>query len=140
MFRTMTLALSLAIAVPAIAMDKDHHSSHHGENHQHGHDGAAANTDRSDEIRQALAAGGSLVEVSVLGMVCDFCATALNKTMGRREEVAAVNVDLDTKRMDVVLKQGETMDNETLTKLVESAGYKVKTIRLAGADSQAAPQ
>ena len=49
---------------------------------------------QTDDVAAALA-GGAPVVVGVLGVVCDFCATAMNKTFGKRDEVAAVYVDLD---------------------------------------------
>ena len=83
---------------------------------------------RSAEITAALDAGGSPVVVKVLGVVCDFCAKAMDKTFGKRAEVAAVYVDLDTKTLNLVLKSGQMIDDEMIGKLVKKAGYKVDRI------------
>ena len=80
------------------------------------------------ELTQALAQGGEPIVAKVLGAVCDFCAKAMNKTFGKRDDVAAVYVDLDTKTLNLVMSPGASMDDETLHKLVKKAGYKVDTI------------
>ncbi len=132
MIRILALMLSITLAGPSFAQEKEGHADHTGHGH-HDHD----QTDNGDgsgpdqPIEQAVAAGGSLVDVDVLGMVCDFCATALTKTFGRHKDVAAVRVDLDTKRLSIVVKKGHAMDDETITRLVEQAGYKVQSITRA---------
>lgn len=79
-------------------------------------------------LTAALAAGGEPVVAKVLGAVCDFCAKAMNKTFGKRDDVAAVYVDLDTKTLNLVLKPGATMTDKALRKAVKKSGYKVDTI------------
>ena len=90
---------------------------------------AAAPMTMTPEIETALEAGGEPVVVDVLGVVCDFCAKAMNKTIGKREEVSAIYVDLDTKALNLVIKPDMTLDDETLRKLVKKAGYKTAAIR-----------
>jgi copper chaperone CopZ len=80
------------------------------------------------ELATALAKGGEPIVAKVLGAVCDFCAVAMNKTFGKRDEVAAVHVDLDEKTLNLVLKPGATMDAETLINLVKKSGYKVDEV------------
>lgn len=79
-------------------------------------------------VAAALAEGGSLVTVDILGMVCDFCALSLQKSFGKRDEVAASHVDLGTKKVSIVLKAGQTLDDATILKIVEKAGYKADGI------------
>ena len=80
------------------------------------------------EITTALSQGGEPIVAKVLGAVCDFCAVAMNKTVGRRDGVAAVYVDLDAKTLSIVMEPGETMPDEEIHKLVKKAGYKVDAI------------
>ena len=80
------------------------------------------------ELTQALAQGGEPIVAKVLGAVCDFCAKAMNKTFGKRDDVAAVYVDLDAKTLNLVMAPGASMDDESLRKLVKKAGYKVDAI------------
>ena len=91
---------------------------------------------QTPEIKAALAAGGAPIVVDVLGVVCDFCAKAMNRTFGKRAEVGAIYVDLDNKSLSIVTKKDHVLDDETITELVKKAGYKPKAIR-RGADALA---
>lgn len=68
------------------------------------------------------------ITVGLNGLVCDFCSIALNKTFKKNDAVAATYVDLDTKTISIVLKDGAVMDDDTVTKLVKKAGYNVASI------------
>ena len=83
---------------------------------------------RTPEIESALIAGGEPVVVEVLGVVCDFCAKAMNKTFGKRDDVSAVYVDLDTKTLNLVLTPGAQTPDAEIERLVVRAGYKTKAI------------
>ncbi|MGB0907429.1 MAG: heavy-metal-associated domain-containing protein [Maricaulaceae bacterium] len=80
------------------------------------------------ELTKAVAAGGEPIAVDVLGAVCDFCAMAMKKTMGKHDAVAVAYVDLDTKVLSVVTKPGAELDDATIKKLIKKAGYKVAAI------------
>ncbi|XBQ17678.1 MAG: heavy-metal-associated domain-containing protein [Oceanicaulis sp.] len=124
MIRTLLTAsaLSLALFAPAYAQ-------HAGHGDDHAHEGEAHSPTLHADIEAALAQGGSLVLAEVNGMVCDFCATAMTKTFGRRDEVAAVHVDLDTKQLQLVLREGMSMDDEAISDLVTRSGYETVAIR-----------
>lgn len=66
--------------------------------------------------------------VHVNGLVCDFCARAIEKVFGDKPEVQTVKVDLDAKIITIDFKDKQTMDDATITKLVTDAGYKVVSI------------
>jgi hypothetical protein len=65
----------------------------------------------------------------VLGVVCDFCALAMNKIFSKREEVAAIYVDLDTKALNLVLAPGASMSDQTIADLAVQAGYRIAEVR-----------
>lgn len=90
---------------------------------------AAISGPDAEKIVAAIEAGGELVVVDVLGVVCDFCALAMNKTFASRKQVAATAVDLDRKTLTVVIKKGAVLSDEEITSLVTRAGYKVSKIR-----------
>ncbi len=157
MIRTLLTISLFALAAPAFAQDNTAHNSstsygsgsHFGDQgadhagHDHKADDHASHTMVSDlaltrtpEIDAALAAGGEPVVVKVLGAVCDFCATAMNKTFGRRDDVSAVHVDLDAKTLNLVLIPGAEMDDKRLRKLVKKSGYKADDIARGAALSQ----
>ena len=80
------------------------------------------------EIHTALENGGSPVVVEVLGVVCDFCATAMNKVFAKRDEVSAIYVDLDKKTLNLVIKNGFYLSNDEIVRLAQQSGYRVATI------------
>lgn len=139
------LPVVLAFSVPTFAQDMSHgdHDMHAEDHDHHDHDhndhnmSDMAEMNLPSDVEAALTEGGSLIRVEVLGMVCDFCATAMNKTIGKREEVSAVYVDLDTKQMSIVTKAGSDLDDETIDKLVKKAGYKVKAIHRSADEGEA---
>ena len=156
-YKSLTLVAALALPVSAFADhssegpdhhamsgmqhgDHDHEHAHqhedaghdgHGEHegHDHGAMSKAATITQTDDVAAALAAGGAPVVVDVLGVVCDFCATAMNKIFGKRDEVAAVYVDLDKKTLSLVIGEGEALTDKQIEKLAKKAGYRIAAIR-----------
>lgn len=68
------------------------------------------------------------ITVQINGLVCDFCARALEKVFGKRTEVSGIDVNLDTKRVTIGLKKGAGIDDATVTRLITDAGYQVVKI------------
>ena len=111
-------------------------AEHHHEGHTGSQDGGVPEaTDNiamltvTDAIEAALSEGGEPIVADVLGVVCDFCALAMNKIFGKRDEVAALYVDLDTKALSLVLKPGASLSNEAIADLAIQAGYRVADVR-----------
>ena len=72
---------------------------------------------------------GGTVYADVNGLVCDFCARALEKVFGKQEAVESINVDLDTKVITIHFNEGQSLDDETIAELITDSGYNVKEIR-----------
>jgi copper chaperone CopZ len=68
------------------------------------------------------------IKTTVNGMVCGFCATGIEKTFKARPEVKTVTVDLEKKLVTVTTKEGQTIDDAKLKKLIANAGYSVVAI------------
>ena len=68
------------------------------------------------------------IRATVNGMVCGFCATAIEKTFKRQVEVKAVAVDLEKRLVVVQTKPGQTIDDTKLRKLITNSGYSVVSI------------
>jgi len=83
----------------------------------------------TDDIHAALEKGGEPIVADVMGVVCDFCALAMNKIFSKREEIAAVYVDLDTKALNLVLVPGATLSDGTIEELAVQAGYRITAVR-----------
>lgn len=126
-----------------------HDHAHGDHDHDHDHDTpephlaepteAHPALKQTDAIAAALDAGGQAVVVDVLGVVCDFCAKAMNKTFGKRKEVAAVYVDLDDKSLSLVLQEGAALSDADIENLVKRAGYRTSAIR-RGAEAMGGAQ
>jgi copper chaperone CopZ len=72
---------------------------------------------------------GKTIYADVNGLVCDFCARALEKVFSREELVDNILVDLDTKVITIAFKGEETLTDEQITSLITDAGYNVEAIR-----------
>jgi copper chaperone CopZ len=68
------------------------------------------------------------IKATVNGMVCGFCATGIEKTFKAQPEVKAVTVDLQKRLVTVATKDGQTIDDAKLRKLIGNAGYSVVSI------------
>lgn len=75
------------------------------------------------------AAHAETIKASVNGLVCAFCATGIEKTFKAEAAVETVHVDLESKLVTIGTKQGQMMDDATVTKLITDAGYTVTGIK-----------
>jgi copper chaperone CopZ len=73
------------------------------------------------------------VVVKVNGLVCDFCARALEKTFQRTGKVAGVSVDLTAKEVRLKFVKGSNLDDAVIRKLVKDAGYAVVAVNRVAA-------
>jgi copper chaperone CopZ len=71
------------------------------------------------------------ITLNVSGLVCDFCARAIEKVFLKQAGVTAVNVDLDNGKVTLDLKPGASIDDKTLGKLMTDSGYTVTGIQRA---------
>lgn len=83
---------------------------------------------QGDHAAEAAAHQGEVVHVSVNGLVCDFCARALEKVFGKQEAVSDIDVDLNDKLITINFNEDQTLDDETIIKFVQDSGYSVEDI------------
>ncbi|GAM99852.1 hypothetical protein U91I_03507 [alpha proteobacterium U9-1i] len=69
------------------------------------------------------------VVVAVNGLVCDFCAQAIDRSFRRRAEVNNVSVDLTAKLVSIDFRPNQNLDDATLRDIITRAGYTVTEIR-----------
>ena len=69
--------------------------------------------------------------VTVHGMVCAFCSNSLEKKFKKEEAIDQVKVDLTSKKVSVLFKKGQSIENEKLKEIITSAGFKVVAIESA---------
>jgi len=86
----------------------------------------------------ALAA--TSIKATVNGMVCAFCAQGIEKRLSRLPASQAVFVDLKRKVVVVEAKEGQTLDEKTITAEITDSGYdvvKLETIAQSVAEFKA---
>ena len=74
------------------------------------------------------AVSAETIRATVNGMVCGFCATGIEKTFRAQPEVKTVDVDLENKLVTIHTKQGQTLDDAKIKKLLGNAGYSVVAV------------
>ena len=76
----------------------------------------------------SAAASAETIRATVNGMVCGFCATAIEKTFRKEPQVKTVNVDLNNRLVTVTTKEGQALDDGKITHLLQNSGYSVVKI------------
>ena len=76
-------------------------------------------------VGNAQAACDNRIDVQVNGLVCDFCAQALDKVFSKRDEVADIEVDLDNAKVVIHLNETGEIADDVLTNLITDSGYNV---------------
>ena len=72
------------------------------------------------------------VEVDIYGLVCDFCARALEKVFGKEEAVDDIKVDLNEKIVTLHIKHGYQINDEKIRQHIIDSGYNIEKIRRGG--------
>lgn len=74
------------------------------------------------------AVSADTIKATVNGMVCGLCATGIEKTFKAQPEVKTVDVDLENKLVTIQTKQGQTLQDSKIKKLLGNAGYSVVAV------------
>ena len=90
-------------------------------------------SDGKNITSQSLSAGtidpdGQIINVNVFGLVCDFCAQAIEKVFMKRDEVSGIDVNLSEGLVIISTKKDKDLDDGLLTRLITDAGYNVDRI------------
>jgi copper chaperone CopZ len=70
-------------------------------------------------------------KVTVNGMVCSFCAQGIEKKMKALSETKDVYVGLKNHLVVVEVKDGLTLSQDVIRKIIKDAGYEVKSIEVS---------
>ncbi|MGE6696938.1 heavy-metal-associated domain-containing protein [Hyphomonas sp. NPDC076900] len=73
-------------------------------------------------------AKGEFVTAHVNGLVCDFCAQAIQKVFKKEAAVKGVHVDLGKGEVHISMNPGQTLDDATIEKLIRNSGYALTGI------------
>jgi copper chaperone CopZ len=82
-------------------------------------------------LAMPVMAAAETITANVNGMVCGFCAKAIQKSFQKSSAVQSVKVDLDKKIVTLVLKPKAALADADLTKTILDAGYSVTKITRA---------
>lgn len=94
-------------------------------------DGSAVDID-PDQIKQFTAdlRGGQVAVVSVMGMVCDFCARGIEKTFKRDKSVTKVDVDLSKGKVLIAFDTKEPIDRAEIDRKILANGQNVTAVQM----------
>ena len=77
----------------------------------------------------SLDPNGALMTVAVEGMVCDFCAQAIEKVFMKREEVTGITINLEKQNVIIAFKENSNLENSLIRELFLDSGYNVTEIK-----------
>lgn len=123
--KTLSLLTFIALFIFTTSAYAQMQAMEHAEMDHSGHERVAESESTSSN---ALPVKSGDAKVAVNGLVCDFCARALEKTFGKKDEVKAIDVDLDSKIVTIMFKDGQSLDDATLRQIITDSGYNVKGI------------
>ena len=70
----------------------------------------------------------NIIKINVNGMVCDFCAQAIEKVFMKRIEVKGINVNLENQKVVLYLEKETDIADTIISEIFEDAGYSVEII------------
>ena len=123
MYKFIAPLLMLLAATNLQAAD-DH--SHTGHLHEQLVDGQHIQVDpeRFDRFEADLNEG-QIAVVSVMGMVCDFCARGIEKTFAKDKSVRKIDVDLANGKVLIAYPSDKQIDREEIDKRILANGQNV---------------
>jgi mercuric ion binding protein len=65
------------------------------------------------------------------GMVCSFCAQGIEKKMKALSETKDVYVDMKNRLVVVEVKEGLTLSQDVINKIIKDVGYAVQSIEVS---------
>ena len=65
----------------------------------------------------------------VNGLVCDFCARSLEKTIGKQDKVESIKIDLKDKLITINFYENQKLEENIITQLINDSGYTVREIK-----------
>ena len=123
-------ALMLLFATASIVTANEHanHAMHQADVFV---DGSTVDID-PDQIKQFTSdlQGGQVAVVSVMGMVCDFCARGIEKTFKRDKSVAKVDVDLSKGKVLIAFDTEEPIDRAEIDRKILANGQNVTAVQM----------
>jgi len=70
-------------------------------------------------------------KVTMKGMVCSFCTQGIEKKIKALSETKDVYVDMKKRLVVVEVKEGLTLSQDVINKIIKDVGYEVKSIEVS---------
>ena len=77
---------------------------------------------------EGQSSGGTVVRLTVDGLVCNFCASNITKTFSKLPEVSAVYVNLAAKTVLLELKARQKLPEDKAKEIVTEAGFNLRDV------------
>lgn len=118
--------IMLFVAAPAFADIADDHGQ---AEYQHLSNGQRVEFDeiRVEQFADSLGSA-QIAVVSVLGMVCDFCARGIEKTFKRDKAVTKIDVDLANGQVLIAYTRHAKIDRKDIEKKILANGQNVTAV------------
>jgi len=71
----------------------------------------------------AYAANKQQIEVDIKGMTCKFCAYGVQKKLNKLPNIEKAEVNIDTKKATIVVKEGMQINLDEVKKAIKSSGF-----------------
>jgi len=81
-------------------------------------------------IFMPAASFAATMKADISGLVCAFCAQSLEKVFMKQPEVEEIKVDLDSKLVTIIFKEGQVISTERANALITDAGYAAQNFRI----------
>ena len=81
-----------------------------------------------DKLASQDKINSEVLNISVSGLVCDFCARSIEKIFSKKESVQSININLEKMLITINLKKGKNLDDNTIKQLIKDSGYDVREI------------
>ena len=76
------------------------------------------------------------IDISVKGLVCDFCARTIEKSFQRTGKIDKIDVDLDKGQVLIETTPGKEMTDQEIGQLIKDAGYNLVGIKREPGDGR----
>tara|TARA_B100000524_G_scaffold182545_1_gene94072 strand:- start:78 stop:530 length:453 start_codon:yes stop_codon:yes gene_type:complete len=113
------------------AHDNHEHHSHEGHLHEMTVNGESleVNPDRFDKFTKDLS-DCKIAVVSVIGMVCDFCARGIEKTFKKDKSVLKIDVDLGQGKVVIAYEKSKEIDFDKIKNKILINGQNATKIQV----------
>ena len=83
---------------------------------------------KKSSTSEGQSSGGTVVKLTVDGLVCNFCASNITKTFSKLPEVSAVYVNLAAQTVLIELKAGQKLPEDKAKEIVSEAGFNLRAV------------